>query len=261
MHDEAIVFLFCLCRVYKSLISISMKALILMLLATISFTKNNNSEDVLAKMYKTYAGKWMKTFSFSQITEQYKNDSLIHTSTWHENIVYPDKFRIDFGDKANDNAAIFTKDSVYGFHKGVLTNTSANKDDLTFMLGGMYFYPFDTVKAMLKRSGYDLNKYYETKLDGNDVYVIGAGNAEDKTNQLWIDKEKLDLVKFINYNNGEKEEGIFKDQKQFGNSSTEIACDFYINGKLIQKEKYFDCKADENINPKIFDYRNFSKLE
>jgi hypothetical protein len=199
----------------------------------------------------------MTSFSFSQTTEAYRNDSLINTSTWYENVVYPDKFRIDFGDKTSGNTAIFTKDSVYHFRKGALTSTTVNDEDLTFMLGGMYFYPFDTVKAMFTRMGYDLDKFYETKT----AYVIGANNADEKTNQVWVDKEKLVVVKFINYSHGEKEEGIFYNHEQFDNSWSEMACDFYIDGKLIQKEKYFDGKANGNISLKIFDPHNFSLLE
>jgi hypothetical protein len=226
-----------------------------------SFNIRNNSEDVLTKMYDRYAGKWMISFSFTQTTEMYRNDSLIKTSTWYEHIVYPDKFRIDFGDTTSGNAAIFTKDSVYSFRNAKLVHVSPNDDDLTFMLGGMYFYPFDTVKAMLTRQGYDLDKFYETKLDNADVYVIGANNADEKNNQLWIDKNKLVVVKFINYNHGEKEEDFFKEHKPFGNGWSETACDFYIDGKLIQKEKYFNCKANININPKIFDAHNFSSSD
>lgn len=233
----------------------------LLIIYAFGLSNITSGEEVLAKMYKQYGGKWMKSFSFTQTTESYRNDSLISTSTWYENIVYPDKFRIDFGDKTNGNAAIFTKDSVYRFKNSKLVRTAANDDDLTFMLGGMYFYPFDTVKAMLARMGYDPNKSYETTLEKNPVYVIGANIAEEKTNQLWIDKQKLVVVKFINYNHGDKEEGIFKDHKQFGNSWSEMACDFYVDGKLIQKEKYYDCKANENISLKIFDPHNFTPVE
>lgn len=234
-------------------------ALILVLFA--SFHPYNNGEDVVAKMYKRYAGKWMKSFTFSQTTEMYRNDSLIKIATWYENILYPDKFRIDFGAKDSGNAAIFTKDSVYRFKNKMLTHTSPNDDDLTFMLGGMYFYSLDSVKLILAKSGYDLNKSYETKFNGIDVDVIGANNATDSSNQLWIDKDKLVVVKFISDDHGQKLKGIFKDHKQFGNSWSETACDFYVDGKLIQKEKYFDCKANVSINPKIFDYNHFISLQ
>ncbi len=222
------------------------------------FSGTNNSEEVLQKMYQQYAGKWMHNFTFDQTTGVYRNDSLIRTSVWHEAIVYPDKFRIDFGDTKDGNAAIFTTDSVYSFHSGKLVRTSPNEDDLTFILGGMYYYPFDTVKAMLTRQKYDLNKFCETTLDGKPAYVIGANDTTEKVNQLWIDKENLVAVKFINYNHGEKEEGIFSNHKQFGSGWSETKCVFYIDGKLIQTEDYFNCKADTEIDLKIFDPHNFT---
>ena len=209
-------------------------------------------------MYDQYAGKWMHSFTFDQTTEMYRNDSLIKTAEWHEAIVYPDKFRIDFGDAKDGNAAIFTKDSIYSFHSGKLVRTSLNDDDLTFILGGMYFYPFDTVKAMFGRMGYNLNEFCETTLNGKPAYVIGANDTTEKTNQLWIDKEKLVAVKFINYNHGEKEEGIFSNHKQFDGGWSETKCIFYIDGKLIQKESYFNCKANTEIDLSIFNPHNFS---
>jgi len=238
-----------------------MKIFIVSLVAVVSFLNHNTSEDVVEKMYKQYGGKWMKSFSFTQTTEMYRNDSLINTSTWYENIVYPDKFRIDFGSKTAGSAALFVKDSVYSFRNSKLTHVSANDEDLTFILGGMYFYSLDSVKLMLRRMGYDLNKSYETSLNDKPVYVIGATKAEEKANQLWIDKEKLVVVKFISYNRGDKEEGIFGNHKQFGNGWSETLCNFYVDGKLIQKETYYDCKADENIDLKIFDPYNFSLLQ
>lgn len=234
-----------------------MKILIATAVLIFGLIKTNNSEEVLQKMYRQYTGKWMQNFTFDQTTGMYRNDSLIKTSEWHEAIVYPDKFRIDFGDTKDGNAAIFTKDSVYSFHSGKLMRTSPNDDDLTFILGGMYFYPFDTVKAMFTRMGYDLNKFCETTLNGKPAYVIGASDTTEKTNQLWVDKENLVAVKFINYNHGEKEEGIFSNHKQFGGGWSETKCVFYIDGKLIQTEDYFNCKANTEIDLKIFDAHNF----
>jgi hypothetical protein len=238
-----------------------MKIFTTSLVAVVFFLNHSTGGDVIGKMYKQYAGKWMKSFSFTQTTEVYRNDSLINTSTWYENIVYPDKFRIDFGSKTAGNAALFVNDSIYSFRNSKLAHVSANDEDLTFILGGMYFYPLDSVKLMLRRMGYDLNKSYETNLNAKPVYVIGANHAEEKANQLWIDKEKLVIVKFVNYNRGDKEEGIFGNHKQFGNGWSETLCNFYVDGKLIQKETYNDCKADENIDLKIFDPYNFSLIQ
>ncbi|MGN6351809.1 MAG: LolA family protein [Parafilimonas sp.] len=238
-----------------------MKIPALLILVLMFAAPHDTGEDIVARMHAKYAGKWMKSFTFTQTTESYRNDSLIKTSTWYEHIIYPDKFRIDFGNKDSGNAAIFTKDSVYRFKNTALVRTYGNDDNLTFLLGGMFFYPLDSVKIMLCRSGYDLSKSYETKLNGSDVYVIGAGSNNEKSNQLWIDKQKLIVVKFISYKNGEKEEGIFYNHRQFENGWSETACDFYVNDKLVQKEKYYDCKANEAIDIGMFDPHKFILIQ
>lgn len=218
---------------------------------------NNGGEKVLREMYNRYRGNWYRSFTFNQTTEQYRKDSLVKTSTWYEAIVFPDKFRIDFGERKDSNAVIYLKDSVYAFRKGKLMRTSYNDDNLTFLLGGMYFYSFDSVKAMVTKMGYDISKSYEDTWKGKPVYVIGANNASEKTNQLWIDKEKMVVMKFIKYADGNKEEGIFSGHKQYGKAWSETACDFYINDKLLQKEIYHDCKANVAVDESMFDPAHF----
>ena len=134
-----------------------------------------------------------------------------------------------------------------------MQNIFSNDDDLTFILGGMYFHPLDSVKAIFGRLGYNLSKFYEN----DSVYIIGADSINEATNQFWIDKHKLVVVRFINYSHGEKEEGDFYNHKQFGSSWSETACDFYENDKLIQKEIYHDCKANAVIDLKIFNPHKF----
>lgn len=233
---------------------------IIILSAFVHSVVNNDSKDVIKKMYDRYGGKWFSTFTFVQTTENYRNDSLIKTSTWYEAVMYPDNFRIDFGDIKDGNAVIFKKDSAYSFHDGSLKKVSSNTDNLTFLLGGMYFFPYDSIISKLTKSGYNLNHFYEDKIDEKPVYVIGADNKEDKSNQIWIDKEKLLVVKFIKFEDGHKEEGIFEDHKQFGNGWSETKCRFYVDDKLLQKETYHDCKAGGYLDPKVFEPSLFGKI-
>ena len=238
-----------------------MKTGLILLFATMcSFSGEKTGEDVLREMHKRYAGNWYRSFTFTQSTEQYKNDSLVKIATWREAILFPDKFRIDFGDRKDSNAVIYLGDSVYNFRKGKLVRKAFNDDNLTFLLGGMYSYSFDSVKAKIRRQGYDTGKFYEDKWKGQPVYVIGATSPAEKTNQLWIDQEKLVVLKFVKFKDGKKEEGIFSGHRRFGNAWSETACDFYVNDRLIQKEKYNDCKADVDIDPSIFDPYHYKDM-
>lgn len=237
-----------------------MKLSILLLPLLIIFqTGELTSEQVLKQMYDRYTNKWYRTLTFTQTTESYKNDSLVKTAIWKEAIMFPDKFRIDFGDLKNGDAVIFRNDSAYNFKKGKLSNARIDKDDLTFLLGGLYFYPFNEVLIKMKSLHYDLDKFHADTWKGRAVYVIGANTNEEKFNQVWIDKEKLILVRFIKFDDNTKEEGVFENHISLGGGWSETLCSFYINDKLIQKEYYHDCRANDPIDPKLFEPSAFGK--
>ncbi|MEO6637711.1 MAG: hypothetical protein ABIN25_05515 [Ginsengibacter sp.] len=225
-----------------------------------SFTKPGGGRDIIEKMYKRYSGKWYKTFSFNQTTERYRNDSLASTATWYENIKFPNDFRIDFGNPDSGNAVIYKNDSSYLFRHGKRANARPDENDLIFLLGGMYFYSYDSALARFTKLGYNLDKFREDIWKGKPVYVIGAGKGEDSVNQLWIDKEKLNLVRMIKFHDKEKEEGLFENHVKLNGGYSESLVYFYVNDKLIQVEKYHDMKADINIDDSIFDPAKFRKL-
>ena len=225
-----------------------------------SLVKADDGRDVLKKMYKRYNGKWYKTFSFNQTTERYRNDSLASTSTWYENIKFPNDFRIDFGNPDSGNAVIFKNDSSYLFRNSKRANARPDENDLVFLLGGMYFYPFDSVLSKMKKLGYNLDKFHEDVWKGKPVYVIGAGKGEDSVSQLWIDKENLNLVRMIKFDRNEKEEGLFENHVKLNGGYSESLVKFYVNDKLLQVEKYHNMKADVSIDDSIFDPEDFVKL-
>jgi hypothetical protein len=227
---------------------------VLFLAAGISSYASSPNEPVgLQKMYAKYAGKWYRSFTFTQTTETFRNDSLQRTQTWYEASIFPDRFRIDFGVPDSGNAVIYKGDTAYNFRRGKLRSARKDANDLTFLLGGMYFYPYETVTAKMKGLGYDLEKSFETTWKGTPVYVVGANSDGEKVNQLWIDQEKLCVVRFIKYENGRKEEGILEAHIKAGNGWTETKASFYFNDKLIQKETYHDFKPNAPLEEKLFD--------
>lgn len=231
------------------------------LIISLSMIPPSGSKDVLKKMHDRFAGKWYKTLSFNQTTEVYRNDSLKRTETWYENIKFPTDFRIDFGDPDSGKAVIYKNDSSYFFKDGKMAGVRPDENDLLFLLGGMYFYKFDDVVSKMKSYGYDLDKFHEDKWQGKEVYVIGAGKGEDSVNQLWIEKENFSPVRMIKFENNNKEEAYFENHMELGGGYTETLVHFFINGKLIQVEKYHDLRANEEINSSIFDIKNFTKLK
>ncbi|HTQ66422.1 MAG TPA: hypothetical protein VMI12_16635 [Puia sp.] len=239
-----------------------MKSLFLFIVISIIYNISapRSSEELLKQMYDRYHNKWFHVLTFSQTTENYRNDSLIKTSTWYETIMYPDKFRIDFEDKKNGDAVIFRNDSAYDFRKGKLTSSKAYKNDLTFLLGGLYFYSFNDILNKLKAFHYDLNKFHQDKWKGKEVYVIGSDKQSEKLNQLWIDKENLVLVRLLKFDEKEKEEALFENHIRLGEGWSERACIFYVDDHLVQKEYYHNCIANSAIDSLVFEPSLFGRV-
>ena len=216
------------------------------------------SKQLLQQMHERYAGKWHPTFTFNQTTERYRNDSLLRTEQWHENIRYPKDFRIDFGHPDSGQAVIYHNDSSFAFRKGKLAAARADENDLLFLLGGMYFYPIDTVFSKMTSYSYDLSKFHEDEWKGKPVYVIGAGKGEETVNQIWIEKENFNPLRMITFTNGSKQEAWFENHVKIGGGFSETLVKFFINDKLVQIEKYHDLEAGKNISPALFDPYHFT---
>ncbi|HVV54159.1 MAG TPA: hypothetical protein VHC47_02475, partial [Mucilaginibacter sp.] len=164
-----------------------------------------------------------------------------------------DKLRIDFEIPQSGNGVIFRGDSTYVIKNNKLVRSIRNENELIFFLGGLYFVPFDQVLSHFRELNYDLSKFHEDTWKGKPAYVIGADNADEKVNQLWIDKDKLVAVRFIKYDNGTKEEGTFEDQVALNGAWSETLCKFYINDHVAQIEKYHNVVAGGPIDKNIFE--------
>ncbi|HMH32540.1 MAG TPA: hypothetical protein VK543_05890 [Puia sp.] len=238
-----------------------LKVYILLISCCAAFIRDDmNSEKLLRKMYDRYQGKWYRNYTFVQTTESYKNDTVENKTTWYEAVSFPDKFRIDFGDPSEGNAVIFRNDSVYSFQKGQLKAKGLDRNDLTFLLGGLYFSSFDEALKKIASLHYDLSRFHSDTWKGKDVYVIGAISAGEKVNQLWIDKEKLVLVRMIKFDDKRKEEGLFENHVKLEGGWTETQVIFYVNDQLVQKEYYHDYKVDPSLDPAVFDPSTFGKV-
>lgn len=230
----------------------------MILLALLSFFVQrhevDNGKTFITKLHKRNHYTWYTSEIIIQDTRRYRNDSLISTETWYEVIVFPKKFRIDFGDYTKGNCIIYRNDSAYVLKDNKCIKAYPEQNDLLFLLGGMYSEPSaDAVREKLAAFGFDWHKAYRTKWKGHKVMVIGASGASDtNSSQLWIDTRNYTLLRSLKYIPGRNEEGIFTGHKKYGNAYVESDVTFYINGKLVQHEKYSNIRVNDPVNPELF---------
>lgn len=211
--------------------------------------------EIVQKMHDMYAGKWFKTLTFVQTTTRRDSTGKDKVTTWYESASLPGHLRIDFGKPSLGNGALYTHDSTYRIDKGAVKDASAGGNPLIPTLFDVYIVPVDQTLADLRNTlKIDLSKVNETTWDGRPVYVIGADLGNERAPQIWIDKERLVVLRQIfAVNDTTFIDSHLKNYQKIGNSWIAPRCEFYINGKMLQTEDYADIKADVPLSPALFD--------
>jgi len=209
--------------------------------------------DVLSYVHQKYRNGPCKAYTFSQKNTHYRNDSIVSTSEWHEAVEFPDKFRIDFGDKARGNCVIFRNDSSYRYKNFELRGKKYDSNVLLLLLGGMYYRELTDVIARLQKEGYNTAVLSKQKWNKQKVYVIGAEAGDVSSNQIWVSKKTWRVVRII-----ERMEG--KDMMDMTFDSHQDHCKGYVetkvtfkkNGKTEQVEEYYNIQSLEKFPEDVF---------
>ena len=154
--------------------------------------------ELLQRMHDAYDGKWYKTLTFVQKTTLTRPNGVIDTSTWYEALRSPDRLRIDFGDPAKGNGALYTADSLYVVRAGKVTRSVASGNPFLPFVAGVYDQPVATTLRQLEPYHFDLSLIRADMWQGKPVYVVGAKSPDDLDSpQFWIDRDRLIAVRFL----------------------------------------------------------------
>jgi outer membrane lipoprotein-sorting protein len=213
--------------------------------------------EIVRQMHDKYAGKWFKTLTFVQKTTRHTKDGRDTVSTWYESASLPGRLRIDFGKPSDGNGVLYTHDSTYGMIAGSLKRSAKGGNPLIPLLFDVYVVPVDQTLTDLRTTlKIDLSKVSQSTWDDRPVYIIGAAPGDEHAPQVWIDAERLIILRQI-FVVGDTSltyiDSQFKQYRPIGQSWIAPECEFYNGGKLFQKEEYSDIKADVPLSEALFD--------
>lgn len=215
--------------------------------------KFQTGKDVIEFLYQKYKQGPCKIYTFSQKNTHYRNDSVIGNSEWHEYIEFPDKFRIDFGNKTEGNFVIFKNDSSYSYRNHEFKKVKYNTNTLLLLLGGMYYRDLADVNMRLINEHYNTQILSNQKKGNHNFCVIGALAGDTLSNQIWVSKKNWRIVRIIE----KMDENSYMDMtfdafQKSCNGYTETKVTFKRNGKIEQIEEYYDIKAQNAFPTEIF---------
>jgi hypothetical protein len=217
----------------------------------------SDGHKLIKAMHKKYNGKWFEKLYIHQNVTHYKDGIPERNEIWKEFIVLPGKVRSNIGDAENGNYEISKNDSQFVFRKNKLV--LKRKTVHTILLLGFDVYKQNPEKTFeqLKESDFNLEKNYETSWQNRPTHVVGVSKRDTKTNQFWIDKEHLYLVRLIQKtHNGKFLEIELNNLKKLDNGWIATELIFKLDGDLKFKEDYLEYKISKNIDPEYFNIEN-----
>jgi hypothetical protein len=203
----------------------------------------NKGTDLIKAIHTKYYKGPCKAYTFSQKNTHYNNDTVIGNSEWHEAVEFPDKFRIQYGKKENGRYIVFKNDSVFNFKNHELHRSGRDTNTLLLLLGGMFYRELNDVFHRLEKADYNMDKISTQKWNEQDVYVIGTDKADFNSNQIWVDKTSLRILRIIEkMHSGDMMDMRFEAHQKMCNGYIETKVSFRKNGALQQEEAYYDIK-------------------
>jgi len=208
-------------------------------------------------MHARYAPSWFKTLTYVQKTTLYLPSGGDLVQTWYGALSLPGHMRVDT-DRKSRSGVLYAGDSVFTFASGKRTSTDNRLNDLLVLPFDAYTQSGARTQAQLRRLGYDLSKFHEGIWQGRSVYVIGAVRGDTTSDQFWIDRERLVVVRVIGSGRQGRTDTHLTNYVQTGGGwvATEIVQ--LVNGKRRIVEQFSDLRPNVSLSEDLFDPKAWS---
>lgn len=217
----------------------------------------SSGSGLIKAMHDRYAGKYLKTMSFLQNNTRYTTTGAEQKSQWYEHMEIPGKLRIAFLPASQKSGLVQVDDRVASFDNGIRVDFRPSLNPLLLLTADVYVAPVPAIMRALDSLDVDGEIIRSDVWEGDPVYVMGAKAGDSTSNQLWVDKDNLRLVRFIQRSKtGERT--IVSDIRVSGYKEIEgfdVPTTFLVirNGRPFWREQYADVRVNEQFPPGTFD--------
>jgi len=216
-----------------------------------------SSAKLVREMHDRYAGKWYKTLSFEQTNTFYTSGGKEQKSQWIQRLQVPGRLRIDFLPLSSKSGLLIQNNRVITFDNGRRVDSRRAIQPVLTLTGDVYAIPASTTLRRLDSLGVDLDKFHTGKWEGKRVYVMGAEGGDLESSQIWVEADKLLLVRIIQRDKRGDRSVITDtrvgDYREVDGYNVAFKFTSYRDGKVFFKEEYDKLKVNEPISPLLFD--------
>lgn len=219
-----------------------------------------SSTGLLKAMHDRYGGKYLKRMSFLQNNTAYTTTGQARQTQWYEHIEVPGKLRIAFLPASQKSGLVQVEDRVASFDNGIRVDFRPSVNPLLLLTADVYVAPVATIQRGLDSLHVDSDVIRSDVWEGEPVYVIGAKAGDSTSNQMWVDKDHLRLVRFI-----QRERTIVSDIRVRNYKEIQgfdVPTEFLVirNGRPVWREQYADVRINESFPPGTFDQARWNDI-
>ena len=217
----------------------------------------SSTPGLVKAMHDRYEGKYLKTMSFLQNNTRYTTSGQEQKSQWYEHIEIPGKLRIAFLPASQRSGLVQVDDRVASFDNGIRVDFRRSVNPLLLLTADVYVAPVEKIMLRLDSLGIDETIIRTDTWEGEEVYVVGAKAGDTTSNQMWVDKDHLRLVRLIQRSRtagtpivSETRVRNYKEIEGF-----EVPTEFLVlrNGRPFWREQYADLRVNETFPTGTFD--------
>jgi hypothetical protein len=212
---------------------------------------------LIAAMHGRYDGKFFKTKTFLQNNTVFTTTGEEQKSQWYEHLEAPGKLRIAFLPAAQKSGLVQVDDRVASFDNGIRIDFRPSINPLLLLTVDVYSAPPATILKGLDSLGVDTDIIRTDEWEGRPVYVVGAKAGDTTSSQLWVDRDRLRLVRFVQRDR-RGERTIVSDMRVKNYREIEgfdVPTEFVVlrNGRTVWREQRADIRLNAPLPPEVFD--------
>ncbi len=232
--------------------------------AKVSAGRLTSGTSVVRAMHDLYAGKYLKTMRFLQNNTAYTSTGQEQHTQWYEHLEVPGKLRIAFLPAAQRSGLVQVDDKVASFDNGIRVDFRPSVNPLLLLTADVYAAPMSTILRGLDSLSVDMDAFRTDEWEGHPVYVIGAKAGDSTSNQMWVDADRLVLLRFIQRTrNAERTTVSDIRVKNYQDiQGYQIPTEFLVlrNGRPAWREEYANVRINDEFPAGTFDQATWKDI-
>jgi hypothetical protein len=231
---------------------------------SVSRVRATSGSGLIKAMHDRYDGKYLKTMSFLQNNTAYTTTGQEQKSQWYEHIEIPGKLRIAFLPASQKSGLVQVDDRVASFDNGIRVDFRPSVNPLLLLTADVYAAPVGAIMRGLDTLHVNAEIIRDDTWQGQPVYVVGAKVGDSTSNQMWVDRDQLRLVRFIQSQRvGDRtmiSDNRVQGYKEIG--GFDVPTEFLVirNGRPVWREEYANVRINTDFPPGTFDQATWNDI-